>query len=115
MDVIQNPACFNASWKQGSLFTAPAGAFYQIADFEVEAVFKRFFLCLSFHLSTPCFQKPSQKTDFGSPLKSAGSTTSQGGRDIQTGGILQYFEDLNSVPNAEIGPKDFFEIASSLL
>jgi hypothetical protein len=37
----------------------------------------------------------------------------QGGCDIQTGGILQYFEDLNFAPNAEIGPKDFFEIASN--
>jgi hypothetical protein len=31
----------------------------------------------------------------------------------QTGGILQYFEDLIFSPNAEIGPKAFFEIASS--
>jgi hypothetical protein len=31
----------------------------------------------------------------------------------QTGGILQYFEDLNRAPNKEIEPKDFFEIASN--
>jgi len=37
----------------------------------------------------------------------------QGGCDIRTGGILQYFEDLNFAPNAEIGLKDFFEIASN--
>jgi len=39
----------------------------------------------------------------------------QGGREVQTGGILKYFEDLNLAPNpAEKGgkPKDFFEIAS---
>jgi len=36
----------------------------------------------------------------------------QGGRYIRTGGILQYFEDLDLAPNAEIGPKDFFETAS---
>jgi hypothetical protein len=27
-------------------------------------------------------------------------------------GIHGYFEDLNRAPNAEIGPKDFFEMAS---
>ena len=36
----------------------------------------------------------------------------QGGREVQPGGTLQYFEDLNRAPNAEIGPKDFFEMAS---
>ena len=36
----------------------------------------------------------------------------QGGREVQPGGILQYFEDLNRAPNTEIGPKDFFEMAS---
>jgi len=34
----------------------------------------------------------------------------QGGREVQPGGILQYFEDLNRAPNAEFGPKDFFEM-----
>ena len=28
---------------------------------------------------------------------------------------IGYFEDLNGAPNAEIGPKDFFEIASKVL
>jgi len=36
----------------------------------------------------------------------------QGGRYIRTGGIRLYFEALNFASNAEIGPKDFFEIAS---
>ncbi len=36
----------------------------------------------------------------------------QGGREVRTGGILRYSEDLNQVPNAEIGPKDLFETAS---
>jgi hypothetical protein len=44
----------------------------------------------------------------------------RGGREVQTdgvavtatAGILQYFEDLNRAPNAEIEPKDFFELAS---
>jgi len=34
----------------------------------------------------------------------------QGGREVQPGGILAYFEDLNRASNAEIGPKDFFEM-----
>jgi hypothetical protein len=37
----------------------------------------------------------------------------QGRADLQTGGIHRYVEDLKRGPNAEIGPKDFFEIASS--
>jgi hypothetical protein len=36
----------------------------------------------------------------------------QGGRKVPTGGILKYFEDWNRAPNAEIGQKDIFEIAS---
>ena len=38
----------------------------------------------------------------------------RGGREDQTGGILQYFEDMSRAPNKEFGPKNFFEIASSL-
>jgi hypothetical protein len=38
----------------------------------------------------------------------------QGGREFQTGGILLYFEDLERTPNADIGPKNFFEIASNV-
>jgi hypothetical protein len=36
----------------------------------------------------------------------------QGGREVPTGGILKYFEDWNRAPNAEIGPKDIFEMVS---
>jgi len=36
----------------------------------------------------------------------------QGGTKLQPAGILEYVEDLERGPNAEIGPKDFFEIAS---
>jgi hypothetical protein len=39
----------------------------------------------------------------------------RGGREDQTGGILQYFEDLSRAPNKEFGPKNFFEIASNLI
>ena len=34
----------------------------------------------------------------------------QGGRSFQSGRILSYFEELKREPNAEIGPKDIFEI-----
>jgi len=37
----------------------------------------------------------------------------QGGREVQPGGILEYFEDLNRAPNAEFGLKDLFEMASN--
>jgi hypothetical protein len=37
----------------------------------------------------------------------------QGGVEFQPAGILKYVEDLKRRPNAEIGPKDFFEIALS--
>ena len=39
----------------------------------------------------------------------------QGGSELQPAGILKYVEDLKRGPNAEIGPKDFFEIASKPL
>jgi hypothetical protein len=39
----------------------------------------------------------------------------RGGREVQTGGILLYFEDLNRAPDKEIGPKDFFEMTSKQL
>jgi len=50
----------------------------------------------------------------GGHLKKRILVQGQGGHDIQTGGILPYFEDLNSASSAEIGPKDFFEIASTV-
>ena len=36
----------------------------------------------------------------------------QGGAEFQPAGILKYVEDLKRGANTEIGPKDFFEIAS---
>ena len=35
-----------------------------------------------------------------------------GGVEFQPIGILKYVEDLKREPNADIGPKDIFEIAS---
>ncbi len=35
-----------------------------------------------------------------------------GGFGFQTAGILRYIEDLKPESNTQIGPKDFFEIAS---
>ena len=37
----------------------------------------------------------------------------RGGAEFQPADILKYFEDLNQGPNAEVGPKDIFEIASN--
>jgi len=39
----------------------------------------------------------------------------QGGAEFQPAGILKYVEDLKRGPNAELGPKDFFEIASYMM
>jgi hypothetical protein len=50
--------------------------------------------------------------DTRSYLKKRILVQGRGGREVRTGGILQYFEDLNRTPNTEIGPKNFFEIAS---
>jgi len=36
----------------------------------------------------------------------------QGGGEFQPAGILKYVEDLKREPNADIEPKDIFEIAS---
>ena len=59
------------------------------------------------------YKKPSQNKDFGSrsrrirvlirPENITGSPT----------GILKYVEDLKRGSNAEVGPKDYFEIASN--
>ena len=38
----------------------------------------------------------------------------QDGAALQPAGILKYVEDLKNGPNTEIGPKDFFEIASNI-
>ena len=37
----------------------------------------------------------------------------QGGAKFQPAGILKYVEDLKRGSNAEVGPKDYFEIAYS--
>jgi hypothetical protein len=51
--------------------------------------------------------------DTRSYLKKRILVQGQGDREVQPGGILRYFEDLNRVANAEIGPKNFFERAST--
>jgi len=38
-----------------------------------------------------------------------------GGVGYQPAGILQYDEDLKAGTNTQIGPKDFFEMASRLI
>ena len=35
--------------------------------------------------------------------------------EVQPAGILKYVEELTWGPNAEMGPKNFFEIASGLI
>ena len=47
-----------------------------------------------------------------SHLKNRILVQGQGGVTFQPAGILLYFEELKREPNAEIGPKDIFEIAS---
>ena len=37
----------------------------------------------------------------------------QGGAEFQLAGVLKYVEDLKRGTNTEIGPKDFFEMASN--
>lgn len=49
---------------------------------------------------------------FRSYLKKKILVQNQGRTEFQTAGILAYVEDLKGGPNAEFGPKDFFEIAS---
>jgi len=39
----------------------------------------------------------------------------QGGAELQSAGILAYSEELKQGANAEIGPKDFFEMAINCL
>ena len=53
-------------------------------------------------MAGPCFHA---KPDDASILDFKGAP--------QTGGILQYFEDLKQGTNKEFGPKDFFEMASN--
>jgi len=48
-----------------------------------------------------------------SHLKNRILVQGQGGGEFQPAGILKYVEDLKRKPNADIGPKDIFEIAST--
>ena len=48
-----------------------------------------------------------------SHLKKGILVQDQGGSEFQPAGIRKYVEDLKEGPNAEIGLKDFFEIASN--
>jgi hypothetical protein len=48
-----------------------------------------------------------------SHLKNRTLVQDQGGAEFQPADILQYFEDLKRGPNAEIGPKVIFTIASN--
>jgi hypothetical protein len=48
-----------------------------------------------------------------SHLKNRILVQGQGGGEVQPAGILKYSEELKRGPNTEIGPKDFFEIASN--
>jgi hypothetical protein len=50
---------------------------------------------------------------YRSHLKNRILVQDQGGAEIQPAGILKYSEELKRGPNTEIGPKDFFEIASN--
>ena len=50
-----------------------------------------------------------------SHLKNRILVQDQGGAEFQPADILKYFEDLKRRPNAEVGPKDIFEIASNKL
>jgi len=52
---------------------------------------------------------------FRSHLKNRIFAQGQGGTEFQPAGILKYVEDLKRGPNTEIGQKDFFEIASSII
>jgi hypothetical protein len=49
----------------------------------------------------------------GSHLKNRILDQGQGGTEFQPAGILKYFEELKRGTNTEIGPKDFFEMASN--
>ena len=51
--------------------------------------------------------------EYRSHLKNRILVQDRDGVKFQTGGILQYFEDLKRDTNKEIGPKDIFEMASN--
>ena len=47
---------------------------------------------------------------YRSRLKNRILVQDQGGTEVQPTGILKYSEELRRGPNAEIGPKDIFEM-----
>jgi hypothetical protein len=49
-----------------------------------------------------------------SHLKNRILVQGRGGAECQTGGILEYFEDLKRGTNKDIGPKDIFKITSKV-
>jgi hypothetical protein len=51
---------------------------------------------------------------FRTHLKNRILVQDRGGAEFQTGGILLYGEDLKRGTNKDIGPKDIFEMGSSL-
>ena len=51
--------------------------------------------------------------DTKSHLKNRILVQDQGGAELQAADILKYFYDLKRGPNAGVGPKDIFEIASN--
>jgi hypothetical protein len=55
---------------------------------------------------------PNDFSVIRSHLKNRILVQDQGGDEVQPAGILKYSEDLKRGHNTEIGPKDFFEIAS---
>jgi hypothetical protein len=54
----------------------------------------------------------SKRVLIRSHLKNRILVQDQGGAEVQPAGILKYSEELKRGPNIEVGPKDFFEIAS---
>jgi hypothetical protein len=58
-----------------------------------------------------CMQKQKPLPPSISHLKKRILVQDQGGAEFQPAGILKYVEDLKRGTNAEVGPKDFFEIA----
>ena len=50
--------------------------------------------------------------DFDSPQKARDLRQVKAATRFKSEEYIRYFENLNQAPNAEIGPKDIFEIAS---
>jgi hypothetical protein len=56
--------------------------------------------------------KAISKIGFWLKVSREESAGQERGAEFQPAGILKYVEELERGPNTEIGPKDFFEIAS---